>query len=103
MSENEQQNVMAAELVLSSVEAPRVVYEREVTIEDDIKRAWRRGLSLNHIQKRYGGTLTWLRDLVRHTKRKGDVNKNNIMIIQDYSKNKDKFGKPARTFYPKKD
>jgi len=103
MSENEQQNVMVQELVLSSVEAPRVVYEREVTVEDDIKRAWRRGLSLTHIQKKYGGTLHWLKDLVRNTKRKGDINKNNILIIQDYSKNKDKSGRPARTFYPKKD
>jgi hypothetical protein len=103
MSENEQQSVMTAELVLSSVEVPRVSVEREATIEDDVKRAWRRGWTTKHIMKRYGGTPKWVAEVVKYTKRKCDINKNNIMIIQDYNK-KDKDGRPIKkTFYPKKD
>lgn len=103
MSENEQQEVMNSVVALSTVETPRMVIEREVTVEDDVKRAWRRGWTKKKIQQRFGGTTQWITDLVKHTKRKGDINRNNILIIQDYSKGKDKDGRPKRTFYPKKD
>jgi DNA-binding NarL/FixJ family response regulator len=99
--QDEQISVMAAVLPiqLSTVEQPRIQLDREVTIEDDVKRAWRRGWTIKKIAKKYGGTPAGVKNLVRNTKRKGDINKNNIMIIFDkYAKDKNK-----RPFYPKKD
>lgn len=100
MSE-EQTSVMATVLPiqLSTVEQPRTQPDREVLIEDDIKRAWRRGWTIKKIGKKFGGTPAWIRDLVKYTKRKCDINKNNILIVIDkYAKDKNK-----RPFYPKKD
>lgn len=63
--------------------------EKEVSIEDDIKRAWRRGLTARHISSRYGGSVKFICELCKNTKRKNDINKNNLLIIRDRSdKNK---------------
>ena len=55
----------------------------ENDIENDIKRAWRRGLTVKHICKRYGGNKEYVLRLVKGLKRKCDISKNNILIIKD--------------------
>jgi hypothetical protein len=48
----------------------------------------------------YGGSPQWIANLVKHTKKKCDISKNNILIIKDRT---DKNDKNKRKFFPKKD
>lgn len=85
-----QPETMKAALAPTTVEHYPDKFDIEVPIEEDIKRAWRQGLTAKHISNRYGGSVGYIRNLCKNTKRKNDINKNNIFIVKDHSKNKPK-------------
>ena len=61
-------------------------------IHEDMQRAWRKGLTLKQICSKFGGTPTYVANVVRNTKRKYDISKNNMIIVRD--KKKDAQGRP---------
>jgi len=64
-------------------------------IHEDMCRAWRKGLTLKQIIKKYGGSREYVANVVRNTKRKYDISKNNILIVRDRKRDpKDMHGRP---------
>jgi len=107
MPENEQ--VSEQEKLMAPVYTRvRIPYTEEVvadiSVEEDVKRAWRRGFSVKLMRKKFGLSREYLQNLVRNVKRRNDVNKNNIMIIKDRKDNRDsRDSRPRKTYYSKKD
>lgn len=58
-------------------------YTERNDIHDDMRRAFRKGLTIKHICKLYGGSREYVLNVVKDVKRKGDINKNNILVVQE--------------------
>lgn len=71
-------------------------FDIEIPIEEDIKKAWRKGMTVKHIAKRFGGSAQYIYNLCRGLKRSNDLNRFGKIIIKDYGKGRNKF-------IPKKD
>jgi transposase len=78
-----------------------MAYEIEKNdLHEDMCRAFRKGLTIKQIIKMYGGTRAYVSNVVRNTKRKGDINKNNIVIVRDRKPDIRNLGPNARPARP---